>query len=123
MSGRFSASQNGAIAYRPAESDFMSLVWFDRHCSRHGTLGDPANTCWCLSPSGARVAVVRGIQTARIFWMAEAAKGVFSRLTRGPGRKSDPAWSPDERYLGVLSRPTLALAWTKLALPLFERTS
>ncbi len=42
VSGRFSASQNGAIAYRPAESDFTTLVWFDRQGSRHGRLGEPA---------------------------------------------------------------------------------
>jgi dipeptidyl aminopeptidase/acylaminoacyl peptidase len=100
VSGRFSASQNGTIAYRPAESDFMTLVWFDRHGSRHGTLGVPAEYRQvALSPSGARVAVVRGEPDTADLWMAETAKGVFSRLTRDPGRESDPAWSPDERYL------------------------
>ena len=78
----------------------MSLVWFDRHGSRHGTLGEPAEyRSVVLSPSGARVAVVRGNPDSADLWMAEAAKGVFSRLTRGPGRESDPAWSPDERTL------------------------
>ena len=50
-------------------------------------------------PSGGRVAVVRGDPANADLWVAESAKGVFSRVTRDPGYEGDPAWSPDERYL------------------------
>jgi eukaryotic-like serine/threonine-protein kinase len=100
VSGLFSVSKTGTIAYRPAESDHVSLVWFDRGGSRLGTLGEPAEYRQIvLSPSGGRVAAVRGDPDGADLWMAESAKGVFSRVTQDAGREADPAWSPDERFL------------------------
>ena len=100
VAGLFSVSETGTIAYRPAESDYLSLVWFDRGGSRLGTLGEAAEYRQVvLSPSGVRVAVVRGDPGNADLWIAESAKGVFSRVTQDPGHESDPAWSPDEKHL------------------------
>jgi eukaryotic-like serine/threonine-protein kinase len=100
VAGLFSVSQNGTVAYRPAESDYTSLVWFDRRGSRLATLGEPAEYRQVvLSPSGGRVAVVRGDPESTDLWIAESDRGVFSRATRDPGVEADPVWSPDERSL------------------------
>jgi dipeptidyl aminopeptidase/acylaminoacyl peptidase len=97
---RFSVSRDGTVAYRPVESEFKSLVWFDRRGARLGTLGDPAEYRQVrLSPSGARVAVARGDPDSTDLWIADSTKGVFSRLTQDPGEEADPTWSPDEKYL------------------------
>jgi eukaryotic-like serine/threonine-protein kinase len=100
VAGLFSVSETGTIAYRPAESDYQTLVWFDRGGSRVGTVGDAAEYRQVvLSPSGTRVATVRGDPDSTDLWIAESAKGVFSRVTQDPGSEGDPAWSPDEKYL------------------------
>ena len=97
---RFSVSRNGTVTYRSVESEFKSLVWFDRRGARLGTLGDPAEYRQVvLSPSGARVAVARGDPNSTDLWMADSTKGVFSRLTQDPGIVADPTWSPDEKHL------------------------
>jgi eukaryotic-like serine/threonine-protein kinase len=97
---RFSVSPGGTVTYRPVESEFKSLVWFDRRGARLGTLGDPAEYRQVrLSPSGARVAAARGDPDSTDLWIADATKGVFSRVTQDPGRESDPTWSPDEEHL------------------------
>jgi len=96
----FSASQNGTIVYRPVESEFASLVWFDRHGARLGTLGEQAEyRQLALSPSGTRVVVARGAPSDSDLWIADSERGVFSRLTHTPGSEHDPTWSPDERYI------------------------
>jgi dipeptidyl aminopeptidase/acylaminoacyl peptidase len=96
----FSASQNGTIVYRTVESEVATLVWFDRDGARVGTLGEPAEYRQvALSPSGARVVVVRGATSDSDLWIADSKKGVFSRVTRTPGAEHDPTWSPDERYV------------------------
>jgi dipeptidyl aminopeptidase/acylaminoacyl peptidase len=100
VAGLFSVSETGTIAYRPAESDYLSLVWFDRGGSRLGTLGESAEYRQVvLSPSGLRVAVVRGDPASTDLWIAESAKGVFSRVTDDLGNETDAAWSPDEKHL------------------------
>jgi eukaryotic-like serine/threonine-protein kinase len=96
----FSVSRNGTVTYRPVESELKSLVWFDRRGARLGTFGDPAEYRHVvLSPSGTRVAVVLGNPASADVWIAESAKGLFSRVTRDPANEADPTWSPDERYL------------------------
>jgi eukaryotic-like serine/threonine-protein kinase len=112
VAGLFSVSQTGTIAYRSAESDYLSLVWFDRAGSRLGTLGEAAEYRQVvLSSTGRRVVVARGDPDSTDLWIAESLKGVFSRVTRDRGHAWDPVWSPDERYL----------AFTKLGAGVFRK--
>ena len=45
------------------------------------------------------MAVVRGDPASTDLWIAESAKGVFSRVTDDLGNETDAAWSPDENHL------------------------
>jgi serine/threonine protein kinase len=108
VAAHFSASRNGTIVIRPVESELATLVWFDRAGVRLGTLGEAAEYRHiALSPSGRRVAVAQGDPVELDLWTADTASGRFARVTSTKGWESDPAWSPDERYLGYSYSPGL----------------
>ena len=106
--GWFSASATGHLAFRTGRAAITrnELVWFDRQGKRAGQVGPRMGYSASgvqLSPDGARVIATRsegggfefgGFQRA---WIAEIARGIFSRLNPGDGAETSPAVSPDGR--------------------------
>jgi Tol biopolymer transport system component len=115
--GWFSASAAGALAYRTgrAGAGTVELVWFDRPGKRIGQLGprmDVAASGVSLSPDGKRVAVTRldsgrigssagvgGVQARSRIWIADLARGIFSRMSQSDDVQSSPAMTPDGRVV------------------------
>jgi Tol biopolymer transport system component len=96
VTGLFSASQTGLIAYRAAVGMATQLTWFDHSGRTLGTLGardenallDPA-----LSPDGSRVAVRRAVNGNSDIWLIDDAR--TTRFTFDPSLEQAPIWSPD----------------------------
>ncbi|MDA2927154.1 protein kinase [Acidobacteria bacterium AH-259-G07] len=100
--GRFSASQNGALAYFASTSANSQLVWFDRQGKQLGRVGEPGEYVQIvLSPDEKRVAValVDPQSGNADIWLVELSSSIFSRFTFDPSRDGDPVWSPDGRQL------------------------
>jgi eukaryotic-like serine/threonine-protein kinase len=119
-SGWFSASATGVLSYRsgrgPAASD---LVWFDRTGKRLGQLGPSMEIQGggvALSRDGKRVAVTRGdaqitsalgagSQPGAHVWVADVARGVFSRLNTSLNEsESSQVMTPDGRVVFTTTR-------------------
>lgn len=105
------AAGDGVLAYaaltahvetaRPAQ--MSQLTWFDRSGNRLGTLGPPGAYGWlALSPDGSSVVIERVTSWDPIeadLWVIDSRTSREQRLTFGPGRESDPVWSPDGREI------------------------
>ena len=94
----FSASENGALAYRTgAGAPNLKLTWIDRMGKPIESIGAPAGYLGPdLSPDGKQVAVHRHEGTGGDVWLVEAAGGKTSRLTFDASQEnSSPLWSPD----------------------------
>ena len=112
VSERFSASQNGTIAYRPAESDFVTLVWFDRQGSRRGTLGEPAILVrWCSRRAAPAWRWCAAIRTVRISGWRNPPRGssldspgirAANRIRRGLRTRRYLAYTKDD--VGVVRK-------------------
>jgi Tol biopolymer transport system component len=100
--GRFSASQNGVLAYDAAGlSGVVQLTWYDHAGGKLGTVGSPGE--WgsiALSPDDASLAFIRRVvETGRFdVWTRDIARGSESLLTTG-GSNTSPAWSEDSTYI------------------------
>jgi serine/threonine protein kinase len=109
----FSVSQNDVLAYRTtsALTDF-ELAWFDRSGKRLSRVGEPgAYTVPQLSPDGRKLAVA----VSADIWVADLARGSFSRLTFG-SRRCCPVWSPKgDRIVFRVERGAAADLYQKLA--------
>jgi Tol biopolymer transport system component len=108
VGGKFSASQNGVLAFvHGSRFPQSQLTWVDRSGKVLGTVGDPADlTNPALSPDGNRLAVsIRDPQTTyRDVWILDLQRGSRSRLTFGPGDTFNPVWSPDGSRIAYTSR-------------------
>jgi eukaryotic-like serine/threonine-protein kinase len=104
LSGSFSVSSNGVLAYRPAKMgpDLSALTWFDRHGKELGAAGEPGAYAYfdlALSPDATRVAASRIDLTVsgsvQGIWLLDLARGVSTRFTFDLAPDSSPVWSQD----------------------------
>ena len=101
----FSVSSKGVLAYQTFASR-SQLIWVDREGRQVGSAG-PANLnvkSGRLSPDGRKVAaaiydVERGAQN---LWIIDVETNAVRELTREPGLRDAPVWSPDSKTLGFL---------------------
>jgi serine/threonine protein kinase/Tol biopolymer transport system component len=93
----YSASATGVLAFRtgPPGGTDSQLLWFDRQGKQLGQIGPPAPYGNLqLSPDGKLLLVDRRNQH---LWVADLARGVFSRVNPGNNTDYGIAVSPDGR--------------------------
>ena len=99
MTGAFTVSQTGVLAYQTGSRISSQLTWFDRKGKRLSTLGEPADYVdVALSPDNSRVAtsVLTPAATTRDVWTFDVTRGVGERFTFEDGDDFGPNWArPD----------------------------
>ena len=105
LSGAYSASSSGVLAYRPAKSGpgLSELTWYDRQGKELSVAGEPGSTYayfdLALSPDATRVAASRidlSVVGSKLgIWLLDLARGVSTRFTLDRAPDSSPIWSPD----------------------------
>jgi Tol biopolymer transport system component len=95
VTGAFTVSQTGVLAYQTASPVVSQLTWFDRKGTRLGTLGNPGDYIdVALSPDGSRVATsVMNPQGDRDIWTFEVARALGERFSFESGNDFAPNWS------------------------------
>ncbi len=99
--GYFSASENGALAYRAGTSSAaglnLQLSWFDRTGKTSLTGAEPSRSAAVkVSPDGKRAAMVRtDPQNNADVWIVDLMTGASNRLTFDPATDGNALWSPD----------------------------
>jgi Tol biopolymer transport system component len=94
---KFSASQNGVIAFASVNPN-SQLVWLDRNGRRLGSVGDPVRRGFLeLSPRQDQVAYEQLDADGRNadLWLLDLARRITSRFTFDPASDFTPVWSPD----------------------------
>jgi serine/threonine protein kinase/Tol biopolymer transport system component len=108
--GRFSASQNGGLAYSASGTQEIPtrLVWVDRHGKSLGAIGQAGHyNSLSISPDGSRVAAERSEGQDSDLWLIDSAPGGKSdRFTFGPATKTSPVWSPDGTQVAFAAATT-----------------
>jgi Tol biopolymer transport system component len=108
LSGNFSTSSNGVLAYRTAEVGvrLSALNWFDRKGKNLGVAGEAGSYQYfdlALSPDATHVAASRTSQMSLGespgIWLLDLARGVSARLTFDPSPDASPVWSPDGKRI------------------------
>jgi Tol biopolymer transport system component len=99
--GRFSVSQNGALAYMAGGETFQQeLVWVDRDGSQVGVAAAAAQYRFVrLSPDEKSIAFDRNEDGNSDVWALDLVRGVPSRITFDPMTDRLPIWSPDGRRI------------------------
>jgi Tol biopolymer transport system component len=104
----FSASANGALAYRALASLFnpRQLFWFDRTGKRLAKVGPPGRyNGVALSPDASRVALARQDDSGNPdIWILDVHRDVATRSTFDASTDWEPVWSPDGKRLAFASR-------------------
>jgi Tol biopolymer transport system component/predicted Ser/Thr protein kinase len=94
---KFSASQNGVIAFASVNPN-SHLVWLDRNGRQLGTVGDPVRRgVFEVSPRRDQAAYEQLDADGRNadLWVLDLARGITTRFTFDPGSDFSPVWSPD----------------------------
>jgi hypothetical protein len=99
--GRFSVSQNGALAYMAGgPSSRQELLWFDRSGRQLGVAAAAAEYFAVrLSPDEKSIAFDRIDEVNIDVWVLDLMRGVPSRITFDPAVDNLPIWSPDGRRI------------------------
>ena len=103
--GYYSASSTGTLVYRTVAPDNRQLTWFNREGQVIGTPGEhlPYGIVK-VSPDGTKAAVVLRVDL-RVqspntdIWIVDLIKGATTRLTFDPAIDTQPAWSPDGKWI------------------------
>jgi serine/threonine protein kinase len=97
--GRFSVSQNGALAYMAGGGQAFSrheLLWVDRSGRQLGVAAAAERyRSVRLSPDEKSIAFDRADGTNTDVWVLDLVRGVPSRITFDSATDNDPIWSPD----------------------------
>jgi len=100
--GYFSASDNGALAYRTGATGGaglnLQLSWFDRTGKPTLTAAEPSRSATVkVSPDSKRVALVRTDPQSNNadVWIVDLMTGASNRLTFDPAADGNALWSPD----------------------------
>ena len=93
----FSASNTGALAYVNAAVSYLRFAWFDRNGRALEQVGGsaPYSNAPELSPDGSRVLVTRGEALKEQIWSIDTVTEKTAQISTGPGRSTNPVWSPD----------------------------
>jgi serine/threonine protein kinase/Tol biopolymer transport system component len=104
--GRFSISQNGALAYMAGiPTSRQQLVWVDRTGAEVGVAAAPAQYRNVrLSPDDKSIAFDRSEDANSDVWTMDLTRGVPSKITFAPIPDRLPLWSPDGRRILWSSR-------------------
>ncbi|HKE82359.1 MAG TPA: protein kinase [Vicinamibacterales bacterium] len=103
--GYFSASSSGTLLYRTVAPDNRQLTWFNRDGQAIGTPGDHAPYGIVkVSPDATKAAVVVNVDVRvrppnNDIWIVDLIKGGTTRLTFDPANDTQPAWSPDGKWV------------------------
>jgi predicted Ser/Thr protein kinase len=96
LSGSFSVSASGTVAWRAGQSARRQLFWFDRTGKNLGAFGDAGDSTWFgpeISPDGKWVASMRGPTGSADVWLQDSVRN--TRFTFDPADDRYPIWSPD----------------------------
>ena len=107
VTGAFTVSQTGVLAYQAPSRILTELTWFDRQGKKLSTIGDVGDyTDVAISPDGGRVvtSVMDPAYGTRDLWTFDGARGLSERLTFGPGDDFGANWSADGTRLFFSSR-------------------
>jgi Tol biopolymer transport system component len=110
--GRFSVSQNGALAYMAGGTPFLrqELVWVDRSGRQLGVAAAPAKYRNVrLSPDEKSITFDQTEEANTDVWVLDLVRGVPSRITFDPAQDNLPIWSADGRRILWPSRRSGAL--------------
>jgi serine/threonine protein kinase/Tol biopolymer transport system component len=103
LTGAFSVSSNGHLAYGSPDSASYQLTWLDRTGKTVGNSLD-VDANGEISPDGKRVAIDRTLQGNRDIWLIDIASNGMTRLTFDPALDGFPVWSADGSQIIFESR-------------------
>jgi serine/threonine-protein kinase len=98
----YAVADNGSLAYVPGIAGNNRLVsWMTRDGKRQMLLDKPQTYLNpSLSPDGRRLALqIASTDAEDDIWLYDIGTKVFSRLTFGGGRHTNPLWTPDGRRI------------------------
>jgi Tol biopolymer transport system component len=102
----FSASRNGALAYRTGGAGGRRLTWFSREGEIEGEVGTPAFYQHIdLSSDGKRLAMFKSEGGGDI-WVTDLERKTNTRFTFDAASDMMPVWSPDGKQIAFVSNRT-----------------
>ncbi|HVQ64257.1 MAG TPA: hypothetical protein VMT78_06940, partial [Terriglobia bacterium] len=108
LTGDFSVSAQGVLAYRTSDSAKSELMWYDRSGKQEASFGERAGNARSnlrVSPDAKWAAFTREEELSQDVWIEDLGRGVASRFTFNGGRS--PVWSPDSSQIAFLRDDTV----------------
>src|SRR5216684_1687236 len=99
-SGVFSTSQNGVLAFAPANPNSGNqLLWLSSAGKQLGLAGDQGRYLSLRLSPDAKQLVVEHLQPSHNLWIYDLKRDSRSQFTFGPKASGVPVWSPDGREI------------------------